>query len=136
MFVVRAAREANPGQYVIVADKATLQCDQSTISLAGAQPRPQPLFHAPLAFCKLGISTDKLLVVPLDRGPCWICEFSDASAAGWCFANLKSQGVDLAMGEGPGVNDAESVEDVLAVLHRMEPTDFERVVDALIGSLQ
>ena len=54
----------------------------------------QPLLHMSLQQCKLGLSGDKLLVVPNDRGACWLCGFIDAGASSRCAA---AAGFDLSL---------------------------------------
>ena len=51
------------------------------------------LLHCSLRSVKLGLSDEKLMVVPNDRGTCWLCEFVRArSASAECVAALRSLG--------------------------------------------
>ena len=134
MYFVRVARESGPGQYAVVAERATLCCEASTLSLATVQSGAQPLLHMSLQQCKLGLSGDKLLVVPNDRGACWLCGFIDAGASSRCAAALQALGFDLALAPGKQQPVERSPEEVLAALQHMSSSGLERVLDALLGS--
>ena len=134
-FPVRVAREDAPGQYVLRAEKATLVlCERRTLSLASHEP----LFHASLQHVKLGASRGKLLVVPLDRAPCWLCEFTEAGAGSHCATALQARGVELtASGAGPSGEATASnatchAASLLAQLQRLPPHELESVIEALI----
>lgn len=132
---VKVAREDSWGQYVVLAEKATLQCDQATLALAATQP----LLHLPLARCTLGFSqapSAKLIIVPLDRGPCWLCEFADSAASTQCAAALQARGVELATAGDELGTAAQGADEVLAALQRLSPLELERVLDAVINSRQ
>tara|TARA_B110001452_G_scaffold20469_1_gene16453 strand:+ start:242 stop:658 length:417 start_codon:yes stop_codon:yes gene_type:complete len=133
---VKVAREDSPGQYVVLAEKATLQWDQATLSLAAAQ---QPLAHLPLAHCTLGFSkapAAKLIIVPLDRGPCWLCEFADSASSTQCAAALQARGVELAAAGDDFGTAAQGADEVLAALQRLAPLELERVLAAIISAHQ
>ena len=132
---VKVAREDGVGQYVVLAEKATLQCDQATLALAAAQP----LLHLPFAHCTLGFSkapSAKLIIVPLDRGPCWLCEFADSAASVQCAAALQARGVELAAAGDEFGSAAQGADVVLAALQGLGPLELEHVLDALISSRQ
>jgi hypothetical protein len=135
-FPVRVAREDAPGQYVLQSDKATLLlCERGTLSLASHEP----LFHASLQHLKLGASRGKLLVVPLDRTPCWLCEFTEAGAGSHCATALQARGVELTAsgGEPSGESTASHATSshaasLVAQLQRLPPHELESVIEALI----
>ena len=134
-FPVRVAREDAPVQYVLRADKATLTlCERGTLSLASHEP----LFHASVQSLKLGASSAKLLIVPLDRAPCWLCEFTEAGAGSHCATALQARGVELT-GSGGEPNGGATVShasshaaSLLAQLQRLPPHELESVIEALI----
>ena len=134
-FPVRVAREDAPGQYVLQAEKATLVlCERGTLSLASHEP----LFHASLQHVKLGASRGKLLVVPLDRAPCWLCEFTEAGAGSHCATALQARGVELTAsggelsGEATASHATSHAASLLAQLQRLPPHELESVIEALI----
>ena len=71
---VRLAREDAPGQYLVHDEAAIVRVDGHTLSLltcvplGGAAQTAQPLFHVPLRSIWLGLGTNKLMIVPVDRG--------------------------------------------------------------------
>ena len=137
-FAVKVARESSPGQYVLQADEVTLElCERGTLSLASHEP----LFHVSLQHLKLGASRGKLLVVPLDRGPCWLCEFSEAGAASHCTTALLARGVELASsgepsGEATSHAASHSTSHATSLLKKLQllpAHELESVLDALVS---
>ena len=145
-YPVRVAKEDSPGQYVLQADKATLVlCERGTLSLAASH---EPLFHASLQHLKLGASRGKLLVVPLDRAACWLCEFTEAGAGSHCATALQARGVELAASSGEPSGEASTshasltshatsshatshASSLLGQLQRLPPDELESVLEAL-----
>ena len=131
-FSVKAAREDGPGQYLVQADEATLVlCDRRTLSIASHEP----LFHASLQHLKLGSASlpgsSKLLIVPMDRGPCWLCEFADACAGRRCATTLSAWGVDLQSDEMAVFDGCCGPAVILKALQNMPANQLERILESL-----
>ncbi len=102
-FLVRAAREeVESGQYLVVSDEAALAVDREhgtlTLGERGGGRLQPPLLHTPLRSCKLGMSETKLMIVPDNRGPCWLLEFAERSMRNGALALLReSHAADLTL---------------------------------------
>uniref|UniRef100_A0A7S4C2Q3 Uncharacterized protein n=1 Tax=Chrysotila carterae TaxID=13221 RepID=A0A7S4C2Q3_CHRCT len=93
--VVRLAKEDDNGQYYVEDDAAVLRLDSKTLSIMSGEVQARAYVHFPLRSIKLGITTTKIMLVPRNRGPCWVCEFSLPSGANDCLRAIRGSSVSV-----------------------------------------
>uniref|UniRef100_A0A7S0J9K2 Uncharacterized protein n=1 Tax=Calcidiscus leptoporus TaxID=127549 RepID=A0A7S0J9K2_9EUKA len=146
-------------EYAVVSESATLKIDRQTLTLyntllphdeatgSDTSSTREVLLHRALASLKLGVSDGKVMVVPKDRGACWLCEFCSApggskGTSSQCISFLRSVGVSAhvdvsviglnqqSAGVGPSLLTEENLQRLSC------STDFLALLAATHGALQ